>query len=50
MRTFVIFSDDELVDMLHGEPVEDETNHIAYISEDGYKRYREKQGSDDQWD
>lgn len=42
MRTFVIFSDEELVDMLHGEPVEDETNRITYISEDGYKKRQER--------
>lgn len=42
MRTFVIFSDDELVDMLHGEPVEDEANHITYISEEGYENRKER--------
>lgn len=46
MRTLVIFSDEELVDMLHGEPVEDETNCITYISEDGYKKRQERRNDE----
>ena len=50
MRTYVIFSDEELVDMLHGEPAVDETNRITYVSEEGYEKIRKKQESDSWWD
>lgn len=37
MKTFVIFSEEEIEQMCIGQPVEDEVNHIAYMSEAAYK-------------
>lgn len=49
MRQFVIFSEEEIEKLYIGKPVEDEVNHITYMSEDAYKRYLEEREEDDRW-
>ena len=49
MRQFVIFSEEEIERLYIGKPVEDEVNHITYMSEDAYKRYLEEREEDDRW-
>lgn len=45
MRQFVIFSEEEIERMCIGQPVEDEVNHITYISKAAYDKYlKEKEG------
>lgn len=49
MRQFVIFSEEEIEKLYIGKPVEDEVNHITYMSEDAYKRYLEEREEEDRW-
>lgn len=49
MRQFVIFSEEEIERLYIGKPVEDEVNHITYMSEDAYKRYLEEREEEDRW-
>lgn len=49
MRQFVIFSEAEVEKLYIGKPVEDEVNHITYMSEDAYKRYLEEKEEEDRW-
>lgn len=47
MRQFVIFSEEEIDKLCIGKPVEDEVNHITYMSETAYERYlNEKEDKD----
>lgn len=39
MRQFVIFSKKEIDWLCIGQPVEDEVNHITYMSEAAYEKY-----------
>lgn len=48
MQSFVIFSNEELADMISGKSVEDEVNNITYVNEDTYKKILESK--DDRWD
>lgn len=47
MRQFVIFSEKELNLMYFGGQVEDDVNHITYMSEAAYKKYLENKEEDD---
>lgn len=50
MKTFVMFSEEEIEQMCIGQPVEDEVNHITYMSEAAYKKYlKEKEGDPEKW-
>lgn len=49
MRQFAIFSEEEIEKLYIGKPVEDEVNHITYMSEDAYKRYLEEREEEDRW-
>lgn len=46
MRTYVIFSTDELSELINGNRVDDDANHITYISEEGYKKMQERRQND----
>lgn len=50
MRQFVIFSEEEIDKLCIGQPVEDEVNHITYMSEAAYKKYlKEKEEDPEKW-
>lgn len=49
MRQFVIFSEEEIDKLCVGNPVEDEVNHITYMSEAAYEKYLEKKEEEDRW-
>lgn len=52
MRKFVIFSKDEINNLVWGLPVYDEENDVTYMSEYAYKNYLEelRERRDEKWE
>lgn len=52
MVTYIIFSQEELINMMEGDIIEDEANHIYYVSEEGYRKLHEKwaEENNQRWD
>lgn len=40
MRSYVIFSNEEVEGLINGMPIYDEINGIVYVNENGYEKIR----------